>query len=65
MQCFDLPSPLSPSAPCCSDALPRLFDSGEERQLLLNLILHIADISNPVRPAEIAEKWVAGKGVCY
>lgn len=39
-----------------SDGLPRLFDSGEERQLLLNLILHIADISNPVRPAEIAEK---------
>ncbi len=30
-----------------SDGLPRLFDSAEERQLLLNLLLHCADISNP------------------
>jgi hypothetical protein len=40
----------------CRDALPRLFDSGEERQLLLNLLLHCADISNPVKPSTIAEK---------
>lgn len=32
---------------CCRDGLPRLFDSAEERQLLLNLLLHCADISNP------------------
>ncbi|KAL4448605.1 hypothetical protein ABPG75_005824 [Micractinium tetrahymenae] len=39
------------------DGLPRLFDAAEERQLLLNLLLHCADISNPVKPTEIAEKW--------
>lgn len=38
------------------DSLPRLFDSAEERQLLLNLLLHCADISNPVKPTVIAEK---------
>ncbi|EFN56311.1 hypothetical protein CHLNCDRAFT_10254, partial [Chlorella variabilis] len=38
------------------DNLARLFDAAEERQLLLNLLLHCADISNPVKPAAIAEK---------
>jgi hypothetical protein len=47
-----------PPLPVCSGALPRLFDAAEERQLLLNLLLHCADISNPVKPAAVAEKWV-------
>lgn len=53
--CPALPCP-APSFPPRSDNLARLFDAAEERQLLLNLLLHCADISNPVKPAAIAEK---------
>ena len=34
----------------------RIFSSAEDRQGLLSLLLHCADISNPVKPAHIAEK---------
>jgi hypothetical protein len=36
--------------------LPSVFGTPEERVLLLQLLLHSADISNPARPAAIAEK---------
>lgn len=36
----------------------RLFaGSPEDRQLLLCLLLHCADIGNPLRPVHIARKW--------
>ena len=34
----------------------RIFATPEDRQGLLSLLLHCADISNPVKPAAIAEK---------
>lgn len=33
-----------------------LFVTAEDRQLVLNVLLHCADISNPVKPMRIAEK---------
>lgn len=36
--------------------------SGENHQMLMGIILHAADISNPMMPSEIAERW--GKCVC-
>ena len=34
-----------------------MFTSTEDRQLMLCLLLHCADIGNPLRPAHIARKW--------
>eukprot|EP00887_Chlorella_sp_A99_P004144 scaffold23.g4144.t1 len=39
------------------EELPPLFGSAEERQLLHVLLIHCADISNPVKPTSIADKW--------
>ena len=47
----------SSSAYGAASSLPPVFGSTDERTLLLCAILHCADISNPARPAEIAEKW--------
>lgn len=33
-----------------------LFTSSEDRIFLLTVLLHCADISNPVKPANIADK---------
>jgi 3'5'-cyclic nucleotide phosphodiesterase len=40
-------------------AAPTIFESPEDRQLILNVFLHCADISNPVKPRHISGKWVA------
>lgn len=40
-----------------SDSGLRLFTTPEDRTLLLCLLLHCADIGNPLRPAPIARKW--------
>ena len=29
----------------------------EDRQILMNVLMHSADLSNPVRPFPIAKKW--------
>ncbi|GMH46197.1 hypothetical protein BSKO_14165 [Bryopsis sp. KO-2023] len=34
-----------------------IFSSAEDRVFLLNMLLHCADISNPVKPLEICKKW--------
>lgn len=39
-----------------SPQLPSIFNTTEERTLMLSAILHCADISNPARPADIAAK---------
>ena len=57
------PPPTQPCSPPLlssllpSNDLPKLFATAEERQLLHVLLLHCADISNPVKPTVIADKW--------
>ena len=36
---------------------PKLFQSEEDRTLLYNILLHLADVSNPTKPVDIAAKW--------
>lgn len=50
----------SSSSHACRDggaSGPALFTSAEDRTLLLCLLLHSADIGNPLRPGRIARKW--------
>lgn len=51
------PPPASTSS-SSSTTIPNIFNTSEERQMLLNVILHCADISNPARPTMLAEKYV-------
>lgn len=44
------------AAYAATPSLPTIFAAPDERALLLQLMLHCADISNPARPAAIAEK---------
>lgn len=36
--------------------LTHVFAKAEDRQMLLNVLLHCADVSNPVKPAAVAEQ---------
>ena len=40
-----------------------IFSSQDDRQLLLALLLHCADIGNSVKPWAIAKKWALPKGL--
>lgn len=40
-----------------ADCGTKLFDDPDDRHFLFALILHSADVSNPVRPLNISEKW--------
>lgn len=52
-------SAFSAAYTCASSPLPTIFSTQEERTLLLSLILHCADISNPARSTTVAEKYVS------
>lgn len=49
-------TPQAGYSPSVAVTIPNLFTTPDERQMLLNVILHCADISNPGRPGSIAEK---------
>ena len=37
---------------------PGSFSSDDDKQFLLNLILHASDISNPCKPLDVYKDWV-------
>jgi cAMP-specific phosphodiesterase 4 len=44
-----------------------IYDKSDDRQFVLNVILHAADISNPVKPLKTYNKWAnrqGGTGAC-
>eukprot|EP01052_Picozoa_sp_SAG31_P040910 SAG31_NODE_6053_length_2190_cov_3.450024_4_plen_187_part_00 len=45
-----------------ADAAADAGPSNEDRQLLMDVLLHAADLSNPARPFELASKW--GTAIC-
>jgi hypothetical protein len=47
------------SGAAAAEAAPEIFKSPEDRQFMLALVLHCADISNAVKPMCIAEKCAA------
>lgn len=34
------------------------FEKKEDRQLVMNLIVHSADVSNPAKPLHIYQQWI-------
>ncbi len=44
----------------CTSPAARAFGWPEDRQFLLSLLLHCADISNPVKPPLLSRRWGAG-----
>eukprot|EP00891_Asterochloris_glomerata_P003139 jgi/Astpho2/3139/gw1.00051.251.1_t len=53
---FSTVAKVRPLALCTSPAA-RAFGSPEDRQFLLSLLLHCADISNPVKPPLLSRRW--------
>lgn len=51
-------------ASASTEGAPEVFKTPEDRQFMLALILHCADISNAVKPLSIAEKWVLYLSFC-
>ena len=41
----------------CNSPAVRAFESPDDRQFLLSLLLHCADISNPVKPPLLSRRW--------
>ena len=46
----------------CNSPAVRAFESPDDRQFLLSLLLHCADISNPVKPPVLSRRWGQGCG---